>query len=243
MFSSPIGNKHIACTRCRERKVKCDGLKPSCRRCQRNGHACAYLRGKKQRPKNEWLQHLRTFSAQPMHFDTTGASTKQFARSSIGPERDIAPGVIVNESMPNPTRAPSVTDSYASNPTPSNHIPQWMPDTISTEQAASSPHPYAIMQGATFQPASEDANFSLAPWRSTTPFSQASEDSMTMFPSTTSNPTIRSNPDMDTNYNSDSEGLDPRVAWPPRSYTPFSLVSEDVPLDGVGMGLLDLWGG
>lgn len=57
--------KHIACARCRDRKVKCDGRKPGCKRCQRNGTPCRYVRGKKQQTRSEWLQHLRTFSSQP----------------------------------------------------------------------------------------------------------------------------------------------------------------------------------
>ncbi|KAF2120532.1 hypothetical protein BDV96DRAFT_594983 [Lophiotrema nucula] len=65
MNTNTKDSKHIACARCRERKVRCDGEKPSCRRCLRHGQGCQYIRGKKQQVKNEWVQHLRTFSAQP----------------------------------------------------------------------------------------------------------------------------------------------------------------------------------
>lgn len=64
MFPRPKEVKHIACSRCRVRKVKCDGGKPACRRCQRLGHECQYIQGKKQQGKGEWLQHLGMFSAQ-----------------------------------------------------------------------------------------------------------------------------------------------------------------------------------
>ena len=37
-------SRHVACTRCRERKVKCDGRKPWCRRCSGSGKEllCSY---------------------------------------------------------------------------------------------------------------------------------------------------------------------------------------------------------
>jgi hypothetical protein len=35
-------NRHIACGRCRERKVKCDGNRPQCNRCSRSGSKCIY---------------------------------------------------------------------------------------------------------------------------------------------------------------------------------------------------------
>lgn len=65
MVSSPQEPKHVACARCRDRKVKCDGAKPGCRRCLRNRTPCQYVRGRKQQTRSEWVQHLRTFSSQP----------------------------------------------------------------------------------------------------------------------------------------------------------------------------------
>lgn len=66
-MATPIHEpKHVACARCRDRKVKCDGGRPSCKRCSRNGTTpCRYVRGRKQNTRIEWLQHLRTFSSQP----------------------------------------------------------------------------------------------------------------------------------------------------------------------------------
>ncbi|KAF2019007.1 hypothetical protein BU24DRAFT_447600 [Aaosphaeria arxii CBS 175.79] len=87
MFSAPPPkeNKHVACARCRERKVKCDGGKPGCRRCQRNGHSCQYVRGKKQQTPNEWVQHLRTFSAAPSNTKThNGHASKAVVPQSSG---------------------------------------------------------------------------------------------------------------------------------------------------------------
>lgn len=37
-------SRHIACTGCRERKVRCDGARPICKRCTRCGIECVYKR-------------------------------------------------------------------------------------------------------------------------------------------------------------------------------------------------------
>lgn len=58
-------SKHMACARCRDRKVKCDGGRPGCRRCVRSRTPCLYVRGCKPNTRGEWLQHTRTFSSQP----------------------------------------------------------------------------------------------------------------------------------------------------------------------------------
>lgn len=34
--------KRLACMICRKRKLKCDGVRPSCSTCSRLGHSCAY---------------------------------------------------------------------------------------------------------------------------------------------------------------------------------------------------------
>lgn len=75
MFPRPKEVKHVACARCRERKVKCDGGKPTCRRCQRLGHECQYVQGKKQQEKSEWVQHLTTFNSQPGRLPSHSSTT------------------------------------------------------------------------------------------------------------------------------------------------------------------------
>ena len=110
---------------------------------------------------------------------------------------------------------------------------QWLSDlTITaTEQANSTPQPYASIPDAeffasdynsiyisapvytSFNPQLDDSGIAPTPWRSTTPFSQASEDSSTCY--TTTNP----------------GHLDPGLAW--RSNTPFSQASEEAPIDGL----------
>ncbi|KAK7193762.1 N-terminal fungal transcription regulatory domain-containing protein [Paraphaeosphaeria sporulosa] len=75
--------KHVACARCRDRKVKCDGGKPGCKRCQRNGTPCCYVRGKKQQTRSEWVQHLRTFSSQPGRPDVTRSLSRPSSQPAL----------------------------------------------------------------------------------------------------------------------------------------------------------------
>jgi hypothetical protein len=51
--------KRIACVICRKRKLKCDGLKPSCSTCKRLGHDCAYDEvRRKSGPKRGYVKAL-----------------------------------------------------------------------------------------------------------------------------------------------------------------------------------------
>lgn len=65
MESRPKEPKHVACSRCRDRKVKCDGAKPSCRRCQRNDKTCLYVSAKKTQTQLDLNQRLGSFSVLP----------------------------------------------------------------------------------------------------------------------------------------------------------------------------------
>ncbi|KAK4192644.1 fungal-specific transcription factor domain-containing protein [Podospora australis] len=51
--------KRLACMICRKRKLKCDGLKPSCSTCSRLGHTCAYDEvRRKSGPKRGYVKAL-----------------------------------------------------------------------------------------------------------------------------------------------------------------------------------------
>jgi hypothetical protein len=51
--------KRLACVVCRRRKLKCDGIKPSCSTCARLGHTCAYDEvRKKSGPKRGYVKAL-----------------------------------------------------------------------------------------------------------------------------------------------------------------------------------------
>ncbi|KAF1994618.1 hypothetical protein P154DRAFT_567250 [Amniculicola lignicola CBS 123094] len=106
MYPPPKEVKHIACSRCRERKVRCDGEKPSCRRCERHGQTCEYVQGKKQQVKSEWVQHLRTFSAQPGK--PKGTPVPRCQASSFSDPRSSCPSsYFPNKHSSQGTRSPS----------------------------------------------------------------------------------------------------------------------------------------
>ncbi|ORX94257.1 hypothetical protein BCR34DRAFT_226107 [Clohesyomyces aquaticus] len=111
--------RHVACARCRERKVRCDGEKPGCRRCQRNGQSCRYLRGKKQQSKNEWLQHLRTFAAQP---------------GNESPTRSQGPGT--PPAQQEPLTSNQITNCQISFPSPSTPYYSPRPNSIPIDASA-----------------------------------------------------------------------------------------------------------
>jgi hypothetical protein len=51
--------KRLACMICRRRKLKCDGVRPSCSTCSRLGHSCAYDEvRKKSGPKRGYVKAL-----------------------------------------------------------------------------------------------------------------------------------------------------------------------------------------
>jgi len=51
--------KRLACMICRKRKLKCDGIKPSCSTCTRLGHSCAYDEvRRKSGPKRGYVKAL-----------------------------------------------------------------------------------------------------------------------------------------------------------------------------------------
>ena len=51
--------KRLACMICRKRKLKCDGIKPSCSTCSRLGHTCAYDEvRRKSGPKRGYVKAL-----------------------------------------------------------------------------------------------------------------------------------------------------------------------------------------
>jgi hypothetical protein len=61
--------KRLACMICRKRKLKCDGLRPSCSTCSRLGHVCAYdeIR-RKSGPKRGYVKALEERLSEQLHF-------------------------------------------------------------------------------------------------------------------------------------------------------------------------------
>jgi len=103
MLPRPRDTKHIACSRCRDRKVKCDGQKPGCRRCQRLGHPCQYIQGKKSHGKGEWVQHLTTFSSQPSRHFLPLPPPPTRNRPNVDPSCKITNHVFLPQTKPHHT--------------------------------------------------------------------------------------------------------------------------------------------
>lgn len=67
--------KRLACMICRKRKLKCDGIKPSCSTCSRLGHVCAYDEvRRKSGPKRGYVKALeeRLSGCRLVFFDDPG---------------------------------------------------------------------------------------------------------------------------------------------------------------------------
>lgn len=127
MVSPTPQTKHIACARCRDRKVKCDGGKPGCKRCHRNGAPCQYIRGRKQQTRSEWLQHLRTFSSQPGTLYVMPVHLLPAAKYVFLGRTDVARSLNTSSSQPDMPQTPRLQ-------------PHYVGDTISL--CARSPSPY-----------------------------------------------------------------------------------------------------
>ncbi|KAF2740016.1 hypothetical protein EJ04DRAFT_263725 [Polyplosphaeria fusca] len=132
MYPNSKESKHVACARCRERKVRCDGEKPNCRRCQRHGQSCEYVRGKKQQVKNEWVQHLRTFSVHPAKTKSQSTSTST-SRSKPSPrpiqseEHNTTPGYLSSDAASFSSRSSSPCYMQTTAPVYANGGPDGSP--------------------------------------------------------------------------------------------------------------------
>lgn len=68
--------KRLACMICRKRKLKCDGLRPSCSTCSRLGHSCAYdEQRRKSGPKRGYVKALEERLSPSLQCSTTTNQT------------------------------------------------------------------------------------------------------------------------------------------------------------------------
>ncbi|KAI1432000.1 fungal-specific transcription factor [Xylaria sp. CBS 124048] len=80
--------KRLACMICRKRKLRCDGVKPSCSTCTRLGHSCAYDEvRKKSGPKRGYVKALEERLKQVEEL----LSRTQEPSSSTSPDATMAP--------------------------------------------------------------------------------------------------------------------------------------------------------
>ncbi|PHH59761.1 hypothetical protein CDD81_2599 [Ophiocordyceps australis] len=81
--------KRLACMICRKRKLKCDGIRPSCSTCARLGHACAYdEQRRKSGPKRGYVKALEERLKQV----ETLLKTQDPLPSSTSPTKSVLPG-------------------------------------------------------------------------------------------------------------------------------------------------------
>ncbi|OTA54308.1 hypothetical protein K449DRAFT_389319 [Hypoxylon sp. EC38] len=87
--------KRLACMICRKRKLRCDGIKPSCSTCTRLGHACAYDEvRRKSGPKRGYVKALEERLKQV----ETLLNKTQEPSSTNGPDTAKTPNVTFEQS-------------------------------------------------------------------------------------------------------------------------------------------------
>jgi hypothetical protein len=83
-ISSVPKPKRLACMICRKRKLKCDGLKPSCSTCTRLGHSCAYDEvRRKSGPKRGYVKALEERLSMNSPHLTSGGQHGQLANATV----------------------------------------------------------------------------------------------------------------------------------------------------------------
>ncbi|KAI1421615.1 fungal-specific transcription factor domain-containing protein [Xylaria sp. FL1777] len=95
--------KRLACMICRKRKLRCDGIKPSCSTCTRLGHSCAYDEvRKKSGPKRGYVKALEERLKQVEELLKT-----QEPGSSTSPETTKTPNVAFEPTRSQQAAAPA----------------------------------------------------------------------------------------------------------------------------------------
>lgn len=124
------------CTSCRQKKVKCDGVRPQCHECASNGLDCVFPRDARREPRPSkariqnleaavaaMLEHMRASGISPPTVETMPTvnlmqgSSRACHASEPEPEpehgdgdvRALTPGSMVSTSMPLPTPCASTT--------------------------------------------------------------------------------------------------------------------------------------
>ncbi|KAL7628267.1 hypothetical protein AAE478_002466 [Parahypoxylon ruwenzoriense] len=103
--------KRLACMICRKRKLRCDGIKPSCSTCTRLGHACAYDEvRRKSGPKRGYVKALEERLKQV----ETLLNKTQEPTFNVGPDVTKTPKLIFEQ---NRNQRPAATPNFnVSNP-------------------------------------------------------------------------------------------------------------------------------
>ncbi|KAI1811150.1 fungal-specific transcription factor [Poronia punctata] len=95
--------KRLACMICRRRKLRCDGIKPSCSNCTRLGHSCGYDENrKKSGPKRGYVKALEERLKQVEELLKT-----QEPVNNTSPETSRAPNVTFEQTRGQPATGPT----------------------------------------------------------------------------------------------------------------------------------------
>ena len=82
--------KRIACLVCRKRKLRCDGIRPSCGNCSRLGHDCGYTDvRRKSGPRRGYVKELEARLRKTIHGICATVIYKKQIKSSTNSERKI----------------------------------------------------------------------------------------------------------------------------------------------------------
>ncbi|KYK55992.1 binuclear zinc transcription factor [Drechmeria coniospora] len=80
--------KRLACMICRKRKLKCDGLRPSCSTCSRLGHSCAYdEQRRKSGPKRGYVKALEERLSESPSVPVVAVARMPVADLALAPEQ------------------------------------------------------------------------------------------------------------------------------------------------------------
>ncbi|KAK8030088.1 hypothetical protein PG993_011379 [Apiospora rasikravindrae] len=82
--------RHKACTQCREKKIKCNGLQPKCRRFLRYGHQCHYAPTAKRCSKADFATMLEAMNRRLLQAEATSAAASQNADYSLDLSSSLA---------------------------------------------------------------------------------------------------------------------------------------------------------
>ncbi|KAI0880369.1 uncharacterized protein GGS22DRAFT_175095 [Annulohypoxylon maeteangense] len=105
--------KRLACMICRKRKLRCDGIKPSCSTCTRLGHACAYDEvRRKSGPKRGYVKALEERLKQ---VETLLNKAQEPPSFNVSPDTAKTPNVTFEQSRPQ-QQAPPTPNFNVTNP-------------------------------------------------------------------------------------------------------------------------------
>ncbi|KNC98880.1 uncharacterized protein SPPG_09320 [Spizellomyces punctatus DAOM BR117] len=128
--SGPTGGKRKritqACDACNKKKVKCDGIKPTCSNCLRSSSSCSYSRGAKKRgPRAGYIESL----------ENRLKEMEALLKPLHGSDESLVSGLSSNETLDqaNPSRSSSTSMASLDLANSTSSAPQFHNDTMFTQ--------------------------------------------------------------------------------------------------------------